>query len=84
MAMRKLSVTIDEELARQIQARAGKRGVSAFVNQAVSHELERGDLSDLLAELEEELGPPDEDMVNETLELLRKLDRRALKRSRPR
>ena len=41
--------------------------MSAFVNQAVRHELQHAQLGELLAELEDELGPPDEAMVAEAL-----------------
>lgn len=65
MATRKLSVTVDEELVVEMQGRVGARGVSGFVTRAVRHELERGELADLLTELHTELGPPDEAMMTD-------------------
>jgi len=67
MGMTKLSVTVEDELAEELRERAGSRGISAFVNQAVRHELQLGRLGALLADLENELGPPDEDMVADAL-----------------
>jgi hypothetical protein len=56
--------------------RAGDRGVSAFVNQAVRHELQLARLGELLADLENELGPPDEAMVVEALASLDRLEKK--------
>jgi hypothetical protein len=72
--MTKLSVTVEDELAEELRERAGSRGISAFVNQAVRHELQLGRLGALLADLENELGPPDEDMVAEALASLDRID----------
>jgi post-segregation antitoxin (ccd killing protein) len=80
----KLSVTVEEDLAEELRDRAGTRGVSAFVNQAVRHELEREQLAELLADLEEDLGPPDEVMVTETLASLDRLDAGTRSRSKSR
>jgi Arc/MetJ family transcription regulator len=74
MGMTKLSVTVEDELADEMRERAGNRGISAFVNQAVRHELQLGRLGALLADLENELGPPDEDMVIEALASLDRVD----------
>ena len=65
MATRKISVSIEEDLVDAVQGRVGSRGVSRFVSEAVRHELERGELADLLAELEAELGSADERFVTE-------------------
>ena len=65
MATRKMSVTVDEELVDAVQGRVGHRGVSAFVSRAIRHELERDELRDLLAELEDVLGPPAPELIGE-------------------
>lgn len=65
MATRKISVTVEEDLVDALQSRVGARGVSRFVSGAIRHELERGELADLLADLESELGPADERLVAE-------------------
>jgi hypothetical protein len=74
MGMTKLSVTVEEDLVDELRERAGDRGVSAFVNQAVRHELQLARLGELLGDLENELGPPDEGMVAEALASLDRLD----------
>jgi hypothetical protein len=75
MGMTKLSVTVEENLVDELRDRAGDRGISAFVNQAVRHELQLARLGELLADLENELGPPDETMVAEALALLDRLEK---------
>lgn len=68
MAMHKLSVTIDAETAKALKS-VPKRGVSNFVNEAikaaVQREAERKHTRELLAFLEEELGPPDPQLMAE-------------------
>jgi hypothetical protein len=76
MSMSKLSVTVEDDLANELREQAGPRGISAFVNQAVRHELQLARLGTLLADLEDELGPPDEEMVAEALASLDRLDAR--------
>lgn len=56
--MSKLSVSLPGELADAVRKRVGARGLSGFVARAVAHELEREGVGALLAELEEQLGPP--------------------------
>jgi hypothetical protein len=65
MATRKLSVTVEEELVDALKRRVGARGVSGFVSRAIRHEVEREELHELLAGLEEILGPPDAELVAE-------------------
>ncbi len=81
MGMTKLSVTVEDELADEMRERAGSRGISGFVNQAVRHELQLGRLGALLADLENELGPPDEDMVADALASLGRIDAKQPKTS---
>lgn len=75
MGMTKLSVTVEDDLVDELRQRAGDRGISAFVNQAVRHELQLARLGELLSDLENELGPPDEDMVDEALASLGRLEK---------
>ena len=84
MGMTKLSVTVEDELVDELRERAGSRGISAFVNQAVRHELQLGRLGALLADLENELGPPDEDMVAEALASLDRIEKQQPKPSKRR
>ena len=53
----KLSISMPHKLASAARKRAGRRGPSAFVAQAVARELEREALGRSLDELDETLGP---------------------------
>jgi metal-responsive CopG/Arc/MetJ family transcriptional regulator len=65
MAVTKLSISIDTQLAAEVRELAGERGVSGFVEQAVRRELERRRLGALTDELDNDLGPVDEEVVSE-------------------
>lgn len=69
---RKVSVSLDEELVAELEA--GDEALSAQVNEAVRNELARRRrwrmLGEMLEELEQELGPPDEKLVAKYMELL--------------
>ncbi len=69
----KLSATVDAELLAEVRDRAGPRGLSAFVNRALRHELDRVALRELLDELAGQIGPPDETMVGEAEAVLDEL-----------
>lgn len=57
MAVTKKSVAFDEAVAREAVERAGERGFSRFVNDAVAQRLQALRIAELLAGLDEELGP---------------------------
>ena len=84
VGMTKISVTVEDELVEQVRDRVGARGLSAFVNQAVRHELQLARLGELLADLEDELGPPDDVMVAEALASLDRLESGQRSRTRAR
>lgn len=65
MAVRKWSVSIDDELAGRVEEHVGGRGLSSFVARAVEHELERDSLAEYLAELDAEFGPVPDGVVDE-------------------
>jgi Arc/MetJ family transcription regulator len=65
--MTRLTVRVDEDLVDELREQVGDRGISAFVNQAVRHEPQLRRIGELLVDLENELGPPDEDMGVEAL-----------------
>lgn len=73
----KFSATVDAVLLAQVRTYAGPRGLSAFVAVALRHELDRVRLRELLDELTEQLGPPDEGMVAEAVGELTALAHRA-------
>ncbi|MCL2468030.1 MAG: CopG family transcriptional regulator [Micrococcales bacterium] len=59
----KHSVSIPRTTSEGVRARVGSRGFSAYVSQAVARQLERDALDDLVAEMDAEHGPVDEDAV---------------------
>ncbi len=63
MAVRKWSVSLEEELASRVEEHVGDRGLSAFVARAVEHELERDALADYLDELDDEYGSIPNDLI---------------------
>ncbi len=65
MTTKKLSATVDTELLDEVREHVGPRGLSAFVETALSHELERVALRKFLDELSLTIGLPDEMMVAE-------------------
>ena len=64
------SVSLPTETLEAIRARVGKKGLSAFVAEAVQRELHRQANRDDLAELIAETGPVDEDELRGTLDRL--------------
>jgi hypothetical protein len=64
MAVRKWSVSVDEELAARVEEHVGDRGLSGFVARAVAHELEREALMRYLDDLDEEFGPVPDELVD--------------------
>ena len=55
--VRKVSVSMPEELAEAVRARAGAGGFSRYVSEAVEREIRHDRLGELLDELEAEYGP---------------------------
>ncbi len=84
MTTEKLSVTVDGEIAERVRSLAGPRGVSAFVDRALHHEVARSELRALLDEVAAVLGPPDESLVTEADAALSALERQARGRTRRR
>lgn len=66
----KHSVSLPADTSEGVRARVGARGFSAYVAQAVARQLERDALDDVLARMEAEHGPVDE---NEVLEIMGRL-----------
>lgn len=53
----KLSITVPSELARAVKRQVGDRGMSAFVTEALRHEIEHRKLGAYLRQLDRDLGP---------------------------
>jgi hypothetical protein len=84
VATRKISVTVEEELVDAVQGRVGARGVSGYVSRAIRHELEREELGEVLADLEEILGPPDRELLAEAAAAFDRAEQAGKPRSRRR
>lgn len=65
MATEKVSLSLEEELLVEARAVVGIRGLSGYVNRALSHQLQRDRVAALLAELDSEFGPVDPKVVEE-------------------
>lgn len=58
-------MSLESDVLAQTRDRAGTRGVSAYVNEAVRRQLRRDALADLLDELREANGPVDPTQMEE-------------------
>ncbi len=67
--VRKVSVSMPEELVEAVRARTGSGGFSRYVTDAVTDQVRLDLLDDLSAELQAEFGPLDEAMVEEAMKL---------------
>jgi len=63
--VRKVSVSMPEELADAVRARTGAGGFSRYVTDAVSREVRHDLLGDLLDELDAEYGPVPEELIQQ-------------------
>jgi hypothetical protein len=62
-AVIKKSVAFDEAVGREALKRAGERGFSRFVNDAVARRLQALRVAELLSQLDGELGPVPPDVI---------------------
>jgi Arc/MetJ-type ribon-helix-helix transcriptional regulator len=63
--VRKVSVSMPEELAEAVRARTGAGGFSRYVSDAVQEQVRLDLLDDLAAEFEAEYGPIPEELVEQ-------------------
>jgi chloramphenicol 3-O-phosphotransferase len=63
--VKKVSVSMPEELTEAVRARTGAGGFSRYVTEAVSREIRHDLLGDLLDEFEAEHGPVPEELVEQ-------------------
>jgi len=64
--VRKVSVSMPEELAEAVRARTGSGGFSRYVSDAVEERVRLESLDELLAELDAEYGPVPEEIRQQT------------------
>lgn len=69
MAVRKVSLSIDEDVLAEDRVRAGHRELSSYVNEALRRQFQRGRLAELLAEMDAETGPVPDDVMEEARRL---------------
>jgi Arc/MetJ-type ribon-helix-helix transcriptional regulator len=65
--VRKVSVSMPEELTEAVRARTGTGGFSRYVTDAVQEQVRQDLLDDLAAEFEAEYGPIDEELVEQAM-----------------
>jgi len=65
MNIEKVSLTLEEEVVAEAREVAGARGLSSYVNRALRHQLQRDRLAALMAELEQEHGPIEAQVMEE-------------------
>jgi hypothetical protein len=65
MATEKVSLSLEQDLLAEARAVVGIRGLSGYVNRALSHQLQRDRVAALLADLDSEFGPVDPRVVEE-------------------
>jgi len=65
MRTEKVSLTLEEELLTEARAAVGSRVLSSYVNRALRQQLQHDRLAALLAELEQENGPIEPQVVEE-------------------
>ena len=68
MAVEKVTSSIHASVLAEARARAGERGLSAYVNEVMVRQLQHDRLGDLLGEIEAEVGPPDPGLLEEARE----------------
>lgn len=68
----KVSISLPPQLLKRVRKQVGARGISGFAARAIEHELERAQLGEFLRELEGELGPVPEELLDEAREAWRK------------
>lgn len=69
--MSKVSLSIDEDVLAEARARAGRRELSSYVNEALRRQLQRDRLAELVAEMEAESGPVPDEVMEEARRLWR-------------
>ena len=67
---RKYSITMPRDVAEAARSRSGPSGLSAYVAAAVSRQIERDNLNDLIAVAEAEHGPITDEEIRDRRDLL--------------
>jgi len=65
MSVAKVSLSLDDDLVAAARRRAGGRGLSGYVNEALRRRLQRDRLSELLEQMDATAGPIDPTVLEE-------------------
>lgn len=65
MRAEKVSLTLDEELLAEARRAVGTRKLSSYINRALRNQLQHDRVAGLLAELEQEYGPIEPQVLEE-------------------
>lgn len=68
----KYSITMPRDVAEAARARSGPSGLSAYVSAAVTRQIERDNLNELIAVAEAEHGPVTAEEVQQRRDILRR------------
>ena len=77
MAMKKVSVTLDEQLVAEIKSEIGEGGFSAYLNESLVRRRQYERLRQYLRELDEEFGPVPDDVRQQVEKEWDEFERRA-------
>jgi metal-responsive CopG/Arc/MetJ family transcriptional regulator len=69
MAMEKISISVDPELLEEARQRAGQRGMSKFMNEALKYYLQALRIREFEAELAAHYGPISEEAKKRVAEI---------------
>lgn len=81
MAVSKVSLSIDEDVLSEARERAGRRELSAYVNEALRRQLQHDRIGELLAEMDAGAGPIPAELMEEARALWRGEERKGRRRS---
>lgn len=71
VAVSKVSLSIDEDVLAEARARAGRRELSSYVNEALRRQLQRDRLTELLGDMDAESGSIPDEVMEEARRLWR-------------
>jgi len=76
----KVSISLPAGLLKRARKQAGRRGLSALTAEALEREIKLRELGHYLDELREEMGPPEEDLLEEVRAAWRRVSSSTRKR----
>ena len=80
MATSKVSISLDDDVLAEARRRAGRRELSAFINEALRRQLQHDRIREFLDEMEAKHGPIPEELREEARKIWRGNDARSARR----